>query len=151
MIPFTYKRAANVAEATGAFHATKGSAYLAGGTTMIDLMKLDVVTPKHVIDINKLSLSTIEHKDNAVFVGALVSNSDMAQHPLIETNFPFLSRALLSGASAQLMNMATVGGNIMQRTRCYYYRDLSFPCNKRAPNSGCPAMEGFNRIHAILG
>jgi xanthine dehydrogenase YagS FAD-binding subunit len=151
MMPFTYKRAANVAEATSAFGATKGSAYLAGGTTMIDLMKLDVLAPKNVIDINRLSLSNIEHKGNAVFVGALVSNTDLAHHPLIETNFPFLSQSLLSGASAQLRNMATVGGNIMQRTRCYYYRDTATPCNKREPGTGCPAIDGLNRMHAILG
>ncbi|HEY9759153.1 MAG TPA: xanthine dehydrogenase family protein subunit M [Oculatellaceae cyanobacterium] len=150
MKPVTYKRAVKSEEAISS--ASVGhSFYLAGGTTLIDLMKLDVVEPEHLIDINKLSLADIELKNDAIRVGALVKNSDLAHHPLILEHFPVLSQALLSGASPQLRNMATVGGNIMQRTRCYYFRDTTLPCNKREPGSGCPAIGGHNRIHAILG
>jgi xanthine dehydrogenase YagS FAD-binding subunit len=115
-------------------------------------MKLDVEQPSEVIDINPLPLDQIEPlPDGGVRIGALARNSDVARHQLVRTQYPVLAEALLSGASPQLRNMATVGGNIMQRTRCYYFRDVSFACNKRLPGSGCPALEGFNRIHAILG
>ena len=115
-------------------------------------MKLEVEQPAKVIDINALPLSAIEPlAGGGVRIGALARNSGVARHELIRTKFPVLSQALLSGASPQLRNMATVGGNIMQRTRCYYFRDSSFVCNKRIPGSGCPALDGFNRIHAILG
>jgi len=138
------------AVATAAGRAT--SAFLAGGTTLIDLMKLEVEHPAEVIDINALPLARIESlPDGGVRIGALARNSDVAHHELIRTRYPVLSEALLSGASPQLRNMATMGGNIMQRTRCYYFRDSSFECNKRVPGSGCAALEGFNRIHAILG
>lgn len=150
MIPFTYKRATESAEAIAAA-STPHSSYLAGGTTLIDLMKLNVVSPENLIDINKLSLAGVEKKGDFVLVGALVKNSDLAHHPLIIEHFPVLSQALLSGASPQLRNMASVGGNLLQRTRCYYFRDTTLPCNKREPGSGCPAIEGHNRIHAILG
>lgn len=151
MIPFRYTRGYTAQEAVQA-GAVPQRAYLAGGTTLIDLMKLEVERPAEVIDINALPLASIEAlEDGGVRIGALARNSDVAHHALIRTAFPVLSQALLSGASPQLRNMATVGGNIMQRTRCYYFRDPSFPCNKREPGTGCPAIEGFNRIHAILG
>ena len=150
MIPFTYKRATKSTDAVAAATEPRTS-YLAGGTTLIDLMKLNVVAPETLVDINRLSLADIEQRKDSVTIGALVKNSDLAHHPLILTNFPVLSQALLSGASPQLRNMATVGGNIMQRTRCYYFRDPVLPCNRREPGSGCPALKGHNRIHAILG
>jgi xanthine dehydrogenase YagS FAD-binding subunit len=152
MNPFRYRRGQTAQQAVAAAMERPDSAFLAGGTTLIDLMKLDVERPAEVIDINGLPLSGIEPlAGGGVRIGALARNSDVAHHELIRSKYPVLSQALLSGASPQLRNMATVGGNIMQRTRCYYFRDLAFDCNKRVPGSGCPAMEGFNRIHAILG
>ena len=140
------------ADALTAIAGKPHSAFIAGGTTIVDLMKLGVERPAELIDINSLPLSAIEKlPDGGVRIGALARNSDVAHHDLIRDEYPVLSQALLSGASPQLRNMATVGGNIMQRTRCYYFRDLLFDCNKRYPGSGCPAMDGYNRIHAILG
>lgn len=128
------------------------SKFLAGGTNLIDLMKLNIETPRQVIDINGLDLYNIEEMaGGAVRIGALVKNSDLAWHPLVMQRYPVLSEALLSGASAQLRNMASVGGNILQRTRCYYFYDTTFPCNKREPGSGCAAINGYNRNNAILG
>jgi xanthine dehydrogenase YagS FAD-binding subunit len=120
---------------------------------LIDLMKMGVETPNELVDINRLPLGQIEElPDKRVRIGALARNSDVAEHELIKTRYPVLSEALLSGASPQLRNMATVGGNLLQRTRCYYFYDPAFPaCNKRKPGSGCGALEGYNRIHAILG
>ena len=127
-------------------------AFIAGGTTLVDLMKLGVEKPSELVDINTQPLAHIEElPDGGIRLGALARNSDVAHHQLVRTRYPVLSEALLSGATPQLRNMATVGGNILQRTRCYYFRDPSFACNKRVQGSGCPAMEGFNRIHAILG
>jgi xanthine dehydrogenase YagS FAD-binding subunit len=137
--------------------ATNGSSaqsvrFVAGGTTLIDLMKLNVERPRQVIDINGLPLNKIELlKDGGLKVGALVRNSDFAHHSNVVRDYPVLSQALLSGASAQLRNMATTGGNLLQRTRCVYFRDTSLPCNKREPGSGCPAIKGFNRTLAVLG
>jgi xanthine dehydrogenase YagS FAD-binding subunit len=126
--------------------------YLAGGTTLIDLVKLHVERPAAIVDINRLPLSAITAlPDGGVRVGALVRNSDMAHHPLIRERYPMLSQAILAGASPQLRNMATTGGNLLQRTRCYYFRDTTQACNKRDPGSGCGALDGFNRIHAVLG
>jgi xanthine dehydrogenase YagS FAD-binding subunit len=127
--------------------------FVAGGTTLIDLMKLDVENPKQVVDINRLDLAKVEKQaDGSVRIGALVRNSDLAHHPVVASGYPVLSEALLSGASAQLRNMATTGGNLLQRTRCPYFRDLAYSeCNKRTPGSGCAAIGGYNRIHAILG
>jgi xanthine dehydrogenase YagS FAD-binding subunit len=126
--------------------------FLAGGTTLLDLMKLDVERPTQVIDIHRLPLDQIKPIDGGgVTIGATVRNSDLANHPLIKTHYPVLSQALLSGASAQLRNMATTGGNLLQRTRCVYFRDTVMPCNKREPGTGCSAIEGFNRNLAILG
>ncbi len=150
MNPFRYSRVTTPKEAFASTGA--GRAFVAGGTTLIDLMKLDVERPAELVDINPLPLAGIEPlPGGGVRIGALARNSDVAHHDVIKKNFPVLSEALLSGASPQLRNMATVGGNIMQRTRCYYFRDTLFNCNKRVPGSGCPAIEGFNRIHAILG
>jgi xanthine dehydrogenase YagS FAD-binding subunit len=129
-----------------------GSRFLAGGTTLIDLMKLDVETPERVVDINPLPLARVEATpDGGLKIGALVRNSDLAVHPEVKARYAVLSEALLSGASPQLRNMATTGGNLLQRTRCYYFRDTAYACNKRQPGSGCPAMDGYNRIHAVLG
>ncbi len=152
MNQFHYIRSRNSQEAVTTAKRNAASAFLAGGTTLVDLMKLEVEQPAAVIDINALPLDRIEPLETGgVRIGALARNSDVAHHELIRARYPVLSEALLSGASPQLRNVATVGGNIMQRTRCYYFRDLSFDCNKRAPGSGCAALEGFNRIHAILG
>lgn len=151
MNQFQYTRARTAPEAVAAVSGKRNTAFLAGGTTIVDLMKLGVESPAALVDINALPLATVESlPDGGVRIGAMARNSDVAHH-MIRARYPVLSEALLSGASPQLRNMATVGGNIMQRTRCYYFRDLSFACNKRAPGSGCPALDGFNRIHAILG
>jgi xanthine dehydrogenase YagS FAD-binding subunit len=126
--------------------------FLAGGTTLLDLMKLNVECPGRVIDISRLPLNGVEATaDGGVKIGATVRNADLAHHPLIRDAYPVLSQALLAGASAQLRNMATTGGNLLQRTRCVYFRDTAMACNKREPGSGCAAIDGFNRTHAILG
>jgi xanthine dehydrogenase YagS FAD-binding subunit len=152
MQPFKYVNATDERAARAAMAAHAGARYLAGGTTLVDLMKLHVERPDALVDINPLPFTRIaELSDGGVRVGAMVRNSDMAQHPLIRARYPVLSEALLSGASAQLRNMATTGGNLLQRTRCYYFRDTATPCNKREPGSGCGAIAGFNRIHAVLG
>jgi xanthine dehydrogenase YagS FAD-binding subunit len=131
----------------------RGASFLAGGTNLVDLMKYGVEQPAALIDINHLALAEIKPANGGgVTIGAMVRNSDLANHPLIRSGYPLLSQALLSGASPQLRNMASTGGNLMQRTRCYYFTDVGFPaCNKRNPGSGCAAVEGYNRIHAILG
>lgn len=152
MKSFSYERATAT---EGAIHAgaARGAKFLAGGTNLVDLMKYGVESPATLVDINHLELKeVISAPDGGVKIGALVRNSDLADHPLIKTQYPLLSQALLSGASPQLRNMATTGGNLLQRTRCYYFTDISFPaCNKREPGSGCAAIKGYNRIHAILG
>jgi xanthine dehydrogenase YagS FAD-binding subunit len=126
--------------------------FLAGGTTLLDLMKLNVERPSQVIDISRLPLSDVEATDDGgLKIGATVRNADLSRHALIQDAYPVLSQALLSGASAQLRNMATTGGNLLQRTRCVYFRDTAMACNKRVPGSGCAAMTGFNRTQAILG
>jgi xanthine dehydrogenase YagS FAD-binding subunit len=151
MNPFTYKRATEQAEAVREIAASGNAKFLAGGTNLIDLMKMNVQQPDELIDINRLALKKIEQMPTSLRIGALTSNSEVASNKLVRANFPVLSEALLAGASPQLRNMATVGGNLLQRTRCYYFMDTAFPCNKRVPGSGCPAIPGFNRIHAILG
>ena len=152
MKSFSYERATAT---EGAIHAgaTRGAKFLAGGTNLVDLMKYGVESPTALVDINHLEFTQIvADPDGGVKIGALVRNSDLADHPLIKTQYPLLSQALLSGASPQLRNMATTGGNLLQRTRCYYFTDISFPaCNKREQGSGCAAIKGYNRIHAILG
>src|ERR1700720_198592 len=151
MKAFTYQRADTPAQATAAA-ARAGAKFIAGGTNLLDLMKLQVETPSELIDINRLPLDKIEDTpDGGLRVGALVRNSDLAADPRVRQRYGVLSRALLAGASAQLRNKATTGGNLLQRTRCYYFYDVTKPCNKRSPGSGCAALAGFNRIHAILG
>jgi xanthine dehydrogenase YagS FAD-binding subunit len=152
METFTIQQAADPRAAIEAASTTTGSKYIAGGTNLVDLMKMYVETPAVLVNINGLGLKKIETLPHGgVRIGALVRNSDLAYHPLIQKRYPVLSQALLSGASPQLRNMATTGGNILQRTRCPYFFDISFPCNKRAPGSGCSAINGYNRSHAILG
>ncbi len=152
MNPFSYERATAPDQAIQAA-AVHGAKFLGGGTNLIDLMKYDVEHPTTLVDITHLSLTEVTPTANGgVMIGALVRNSDLANHTTIIHNYPLLSEALLSGASPQLRNMATTGGNLLQRTRCYYFMDTAFPaCNKRVPGSGCAAIKGYNRIHAILG
>lgn len=131
--------------------ATTGSAYLAGGTTLVDLMKLDVMGPAHVIDINDLPLTGVTAQSDGLHIGALSRMSDVALDPNVTSRFPVVAQALLASASPQIRNMASIGGNLLQRTRCDYFRDVATACNKRTPGSGCPARTGVNRTHAILG
>lgn len=150
MKPFDYARAATLEGALAA--GAGGGRYIAGGTNLIDLMKLQVETPEKLVDISRLAFDDVAETDRGgVRIGALVPNSDLAAHPLIRTHYPMLSRALLAGASAQLRNKASAGGNLLQRTRCYYFYETAAACNKRDPGSGCAAIGGFNRIHAVLG
>ena len=152
MQPLTYSAVTDLADATRLAAGDVGARYLAGGTTLVDLMKLHVEQPTRLIDINTLPLADVtELPDGTVRVGAMVRNSDLAHHPIIRARYPVLSQALLAGASGQLRNMATTGGNLLQRTRCVYFRDTAMPCNKREPGSGCSAIHGHNRGHAILG
>ncbi|MEU4257901.1 xanthine dehydrogenase family protein subunit M [Streptomyces fradiae] len=152
MKPFAYVRARTVEEATAAHAGRPGARYLAGGTNLVDLMKLGVETPDTLVDITRLPLDTVEEQpDGGLRAGATVRNSDLAAHPLVRARYPAVSRALLSGASAQLRNTATTGGNLLQRTRCPYFQDLTKPCGKRAPGSGCGARDGVHRDHAVLG
>jgi xanthine dehydrogenase YagS FAD-binding subunit len=153
MNPFTYSRATDANQAVTAISGKPQGKFLGGGTNLIDLMKMGVEMPTQLIDINRLPLAQVEElSGKGVRIGALARNSDVAEHSLIKERYPVLSEALLSGASPQLRNLATVGGNLLQRTRCYYFYDPAFPqCNKRKPGSGCGAIDGYNRIHAILG
>jgi xanthine dehydrogenase YagS FAD-binding subunit len=152
MRTFDYVRARTVEEATAAHAAAAGARYLGGGTNLVDLMKLGVERPATLVDVSRLPLDTVDElPDGSLRVGATVRNSDLAAHPLVREGWPALSRALLSGASGQLRNAATTGGNLLQRTRCPYFQDLSKPCNKREPGSGCGAREGVHRDHAVLG
>ncbi len=151
MKPFAFERPASVMDAAIAA-AVPGASIIAGGTNLLDLMKLQVETPSRLIDINRLALDRIEPTpEGGLRIGTLVRNSDLAADIRVRQHYGVLSRALLAGASAQLRNKATTGGNLLQRTRCYYFYDISKPCNKRRPGSGCAAIGGFNRIHAILG
>jgi xanthine dehydrogenase YagS FAD-binding subunit len=148
---FTYTKATGIPQAIEA-QAQQGARFIAGGTTLLDLMKLNVERPTQVIDINRLPLNQVEKlADGGLRIGALVRNSDLAHHPAVVSDYSVLSQALLSGASAQLRNMATTGGNLLQRTRCMYFRNDAMACNKRVPGSGCSAIEGDNRTLAILG
>jgi xanthine dehydrogenase YagS FAD-binding subunit len=152
MINFQYARAVDVADAVRQIAADPGAKFIAGGTNLVDLMKEDVEQPTRLIDITRLPLKdVVETADGGLRIGALVPNTDLAYHPLVERRYPILSSAILSGASQQLRNMASTGGNLLQRTRCYYFYDTATPCNKRAPGSGCSAVDGLNRMHAILG
>ena len=155
MNPFAYQRATSMPDALRAI-ASPDAKFLGGGTNLVDLMKLNVEHPARVIDVTRITDPAMTRVDDApaggVMIGALVRNSELANHPHIVSNYPVLSQALLSGASPQLRNMATTGGNLLQRTRCYYFMDTAFPaCNKRVPGSGCAAIQGINRYHAILG
>ena len=150
MNPFKYQRATKTEDAISAAVAPN-SAFIGGGTTLVELMKEGVQSPALIVDVNALPLAEIQPVDGGVRVGALVRNTEMANHVLIRERYPMLSEALLSGASEQLRNAATLGGNLLQRTRCYYFRDPASPCNKREPGSGCAALDGYNRIHAVLG
>ena len=152
MINFQYARANDVADAVRLITADPRAKFIAGGTNLIDLMKEDVEGPTWLIDITRLPLKSVEETaDGGWRIGALVPNSDLAYHPLIVERYPMLASAILAGASAQLRNMASTGGNLLQRTRCYYFYDTATPCNKREPGSGCSAIAGLNRMHAILG
>jgi xanthine dehydrogenase YagS FAD-binding subunit len=152
MINFQYARATDVADALRQIAADPAAKFIAGGTNLIDLMKYDVERPLRLIDITRLPLRTVEETaDGGVRIGALVPNSDLAYHPLIDQRYPLLASAILAGASQQLRNMASTGGNLLQRTRCFYFYDTATPCNKREPGSGCSAIRGINRINAILG
>jgi xanthine dehydrogenase YagS FAD-binding subunit len=151
MNQFEYIRASTPQSAIGALAKDNSAALLAGGTNLIDLMKSGVTAPGKLVDINDLPLATIEKTASGLRIGALAKNSDVSEHELVVKNFPLLSLALNAGASPQLRNMATVGGNMMQRTRCHYFYDMAMPCNKRAPGSGCGALGGYNRMHAIFG
>ncbi|MFJ5847961.1 FAD binding domain-containing protein [Streptomyces sp. NPDC092903] len=152
MKPFGYLRAGSVAEAVRESAANPGARFLGGGTNLVDLMKLGVETPGLLIDVSRLPLDRVtESADGALRIGGTVRNSELAAHPAVRTRYPALSQALLAGASGQLRNTATTGGNLLQRTRCPYFQDTSKPCNKREPGSGCPAREGAHRDLAVLG
>src|SRR5256885_7357823 len=152
MQPFTYTTVADANAATRLAVADPRARYLAGGTTLVDLMKLDVEQPTQLIDITGLPLDEITAlSDGGLRIGAMVRNSDLANNELVRARYPMLSQAVLAGASGQVRNMATTAGNLLQRTRCFYFRDTATPCNKREPGSGCSALDGYNRIHAVLG
>ena len=152
MTPFQYARANDVADAIKQIAADPSAKFIAGGTNLIDLIKYDIAAPTRLIDISRLPLRNVEETaTGGLLIGAMVPNTDLAYHPLIEQRYPILASAILAGASAQLRNMASTGGNLLQRTRCYYFYDTATPCNKREPGSGCSAIEGLNRMHAILG
>ncbi|HWE24899.1 MAG TPA: xanthine dehydrogenase family protein subunit M [Myxococcales bacterium] len=150
MRPIAYRRPGSVEDAIQVA-AQPGAALLGGGTSLVDLMKIEVLNPATVVDVTRLDLSRIESSSEGIRIGATATNTAVAVHADVQRRFPALSQALLSGASPQLRNMATVAGNLLQRTRCAYYRDLSTRCNKRNPGSGCDAQEGWTRMHAILG
>lgn len=152
MKAFTFERANTPAEAAASAQRNPGAKFIAGGTNLLDLMKLEIETPTHLIDVNALTLNKIEPTDEGgLRIGALVRNTDLAADSRIRRDYAVLSRALLAGASGQLRNQATTAGNLLQRTRCPYFYDTNQPCNKRLPGSGCAALEGFSRQHAVVG
>src|SRR5438128_2727472 len=152
MKSFTYERASSPAEAAVAATRTQGAKFIAGGTNLLDLMKLQIETPRHLIDVNGLALDKIETTgEGGLRIGALVRNTDLAADPRVRRDYGLLSRALLAGASGQLRNKATTAGNLLQRTRCPYFYDTNQPCNKRQPGSGCAAVDGYSRSHAVVG
>ncbi len=151
MTPFEYSRAHSPGEALSLAGAHTEARYLGGGTNLVDLMRETIETPRALVDVTALSQHITAREDGSVLIGAAAKNTAVAADPHVRARFPLLARAILNGASGQIRNMATVGGNIMQRTRCYYFYDDGARCNKRAPGAGCDAVEGFNRIHAILG
>jgi xanthine dehydrogenase YagS FAD-binding subunit len=151
MINFDYIRPSTTKAAIDALNKDASAQFIAGGTNLVDLMKRGVMNPQKIIDINNLPMRSIEQKAGVIRIGALALNSDVAEHELINKKLPLLAQSLKAGASPQLRNMATVGGNMMQRTRCPYFYDTVMPCNKRSPGSGCSALKGYNRMHAIFG
>ena len=151
MKPFAYRRASSAAEATAWGSASAGTRFIGGGTNLLDLMKLQIETPPVVVDINRIDLRKIERLGEGLRIGALATNSTVAADPVIRKLYPVLARALLAGATQQLRNKATTGGNLLQRTRCPYFYDTAMPCNKRSPGAGCSALGGINRGNAILG
>ena len=152
MKPFTYERAKSPADAVAALARNPDAKLIAGGTNLLDHMKLEIVAPRHLIDVNATGLDRIEDTpDGGLRIGALVRNTALAAHPRVKTDYAVLSRAIVAGASGQLRNKATTAGNLMQRTRCPYFYDTNLPCNKRDPGSGCSAQGGFSRNHAALG
>jgi xanthine dehydrogenase YagS FAD-binding subunit len=152
MKSFTYERVDTPAAATAAFARTKGARYIAGGTNLLDLMKLEIETPGHLIDVSRLALDKIEPtREGGLRIGAMVLNTDLASDARIRRDYGLIARALVAGASGQLRNKATTAGNLLQRTRCPYFYDTNQPCNKRQPGSGCAAIGGFNRTLAVIG
>lgn len=151
MRPFRYTRSNDPANAVQTVSRNPTAKFVAGGTNILDLMKEDIERPTELVDIARLKLAEIRSTTNGISIGALAKNGDTANHPVVRQQFPLLSMAILAGASGQLRNMATNGGNLMQRTRCQYFYDIAMPCNKRDPGSGCGAIGGVNRIHAIFG
>jgi xanthine dehydrogenase YagS FAD-binding subunit len=151
VINLDYVRASSARSAIDAMAKDAGAQFIAGGTNLVDLMKRGVASPQKLIDITQLPLKSIEATNKGIRIGALALNSEVAEHELVVSKFPLLAQALRAGASPQLRNLATVGGNMLQRTRCTYFYDTSMPCNKRSPGSGCGAMKGYNRMHAIFG
>lgn len=151
MRPFKYSRANEANAAAKAVAANMNAKFLAGGTNLLDLMKEDVERPNELVDVTRLNLTQIKTTATGVSIGALAKNTDTANHSIIRQDYPLLTQAILAGASAQIRNMATNGGNLLQRTRCAYFYDTAMPCNKREPGSGCGAMEGLNRMHAVFG
>jgi xanthine dehydrogenase YagS FAD-binding subunit len=150
--PFEYERADDAGAAVAAVAQRPDAAFLAGGTNLVDHMKLGVASPELLVDVSRLALDQVEElPGGGLRVGANVRNSELAAHPLVRARYPMLSHALLAGASGQLRNLATTGGNLLQRTRCVYFQDVTTPCNKREPGSGCSALEGYTRYHAVLG
>lgn len=148
---FVYTRVADASAAVRAVSQTTNAKFLGGGTNLVDLMRENIEQPDRLVDVTALSREIEETADGAIRIGAAAKNTAVANHPLIRRNYPFLAQAILFGASGQIRNMATAGGNLLQRTRCYYFYDAAARCNKRAPGAGCDALAGFNRIHAILG
>ena len=152
MKSFTYERVDSSAAATAAFARTPGARFIAGGTNLLDLMKLEIETPQHLIDVSRLALDKIEATpEGGLRIGAMVRNTDLASDARVRRDYGLLTRALVAGASGQLRNKATTAGNLLQRTRCPYFYDTNQPCNKRQPGSGCAAIGGFNRLHAVVG
>jgi len=151
MRPFKFSKVTDVAAATQLVSGNREAKFMAGGTNLLDLMKEGVERPSELIDLSRLSLTQIKSVSGVISIGALAKNTDTANHPLIRRDYPLLTQAILAGASAQIRNMATNGGNLMQRTRCTYFYDVGMPCNKREPGTGCGAMEGINKAHALFG
>jgi len=151
MRPFEYLRVADAASAASAIGGVPGAQFLAGGSNLVDLMKEDIERPTRLVDIRQLPLRQIQRSRAGLSLGALATNTETANHPLVRENYPLLTQAIVAGASGQLRNMATNGGNLLQRTRCNYFYDTASPCNKREPGTGCGAREGLNKIHAVFG